>query len=92
MLGTETVVAVAYKRPSETPPPMVMPVRAESIPIVYKVPPSDPPLSLGPVSGAPRADPTTYKEPPRMPPPSLAPENVVQVAPVVVPAGTASGA
>ena len=59
VFGTETAVAVVYKRPPETPPPpIVMPVRAESIPTVYKVPPSDPPLSLGPMSGVPRAYPT----------------------------------
>jgi hypothetical protein len=83
VFSPETTVAVPYKRPPELPPPIVVPVKAEAIPTVYKSPPKELRLSLEPVRAVPRTDPVAYKGPPAsLSPGWLVPERVAQADPV----------
>ena len=85
-------IPTVYKSPPKELLLSLEPVRAvpRADPVAYKGPPKSLPPGLVPEKVA-QADPVAYKEPPKGAL-SFAPEKVVQAAPVVVPAGTASGA
>ncbi len=60
VFSSETTVAVPYKRPPELPPPIVVPVKAEATPPVYKSPRKELRLCLEPVRDVPRTYPVAY--------------------------------